>query len=70
MEDNLLETDRKRYADDVTVQELVRLRVENERLREKYEKLLGASVVFHLAIHNALFVFEKAVDDIHQKDSE
>lgn len=34
MEDNLLENDRKRYADDVTVQELVRLRVENERLRE------------------------------------
>lgn len=34
MEGDLLETDRKRYADDVTVQELVRLRVENERLRE------------------------------------
>ena len=31
---DLLENDRKRYADDVTVQELVRLRVENERLRE------------------------------------
>lgn len=34
VDDNLLETDRKRYADDITVQELVRLRVENERLRE------------------------------------
>jgi len=31
---DLLETDRKRYADDITLQELVRLRVENERLRE------------------------------------
>lgn len=35
MEDNLLENDRKRYADDVTVQELVRLRVENEHLRKE-----------------------------------
>ncbi len=34
VDDNLLETDRKRYADDVTVQDLVRLRVENEQLRE------------------------------------
>lgn len=29
-----VEQDRKRYADDITLQELVRLRVENERLRE------------------------------------
>lgn len=38
--DNLLETDRKRYADDVTVQELVRLRVENERLREALGEII------------------------------
>lgn len=31
---DLLENDRKRYADDITLQELVRLRVENERLLE------------------------------------
>lgn len=42
MEDNLLENDRKRYADDVTVQELVRLRVENERLREALQKIANA----------------------------
>jgi regulator of replication initiation timing len=30
----MVEETLKRYADDVTVQELVRLRVENERLRE------------------------------------
>lgn len=30
----MVEDTQKRYADDVTVQELVRLRVENERLRE------------------------------------
>lgn len=30
----MVEDTQKRYADDVTLQELVRLRVENERLRE------------------------------------
>jgi hypothetical protein len=30
----MVEDTQKRYADDITVQELVRLRVENERLRE------------------------------------
>jgi regulator of replication initiation timing len=30
---------RTRYADDLTLQELVRLRVENERLREALKKI-------------------------------
>lgn len=30
----MVEDTQKRYADDITLQELVRLRVENERLRE------------------------------------
>jgi len=30
----MVEIEQKRYADDITLQELVRLRVENERLRE------------------------------------
>lgn len=36
---DLLENDRKRYADDITLQEFVRLRVENERLREALIKI-------------------------------
>jgi hypothetical protein len=32
---------RTRYADDLTLQELVRLRVENERLREALKKILA-----------------------------
>jgi hypothetical protein len=43
---------------------------EIERLRDKYEKLLKASVAFHIAIQNALFAFEKTVDNIHQGESE
>lgn len=46
VDDNLLETDRKRYADDVTVQDLVRLRVEIERLRERDKKLTKAVNAF------------------------
>ena len=34
-----LEHDRKRYADDITLQELVRLRVENDKLKQRIETL-------------------------------
>ena len=34
----MVEIEQKRYADDITLQELVRLRVENERLREALNK--------------------------------
>lgn len=43
---------------------------EIERLRDKYDKMLGASAIFQTMIHNSLFVFEKTVDDIQQKESE
>lgn len=35
----MVEIEQKRYADDITTQELVRLRVENERLREQERKM-------------------------------
>ncbi len=35
----MVEETLKRYADDITLQELVRLRVENERLREALKKI-------------------------------
>lgn len=35
----MVEDTQKRYADDVTLQELVRLRVENERLRKALERI-------------------------------
>jgi hypothetical protein len=37
----MVEDTQKRYADDVTVQELVRLRVENEQLREALQWIAG-----------------------------
>ena len=39
----MVEETLKRYADDVTVQELVRLRVENERLREALRNIAMCS---------------------------
>ena len=39
----MVETEQKRYADDITTQELVRLRVENERLREALKKIADAT---------------------------
>lgn len=35
----MVEETLKRYADDITVQELVRLRVENDKLKERIETL-------------------------------
>jgi len=35
----MVEIEQKRYADDLTLQELVRLRVENERLRKALERI-------------------------------
>jgi hypothetical protein len=37
----MVELEQKRYADDITLQELVRLRVENERLREALNNILA-----------------------------
>jgi hypothetical protein len=38
----MVEETLKRYADDITLQELVRLRVENERLRESLKNFCDA----------------------------
>lgn len=59
----MVEDTQKRYADDVTVQELVRLRVENERLQEalRLERQLK---------DNALRAFNEARSALQQKDSE
>lgn len=39
----MVEETLKRYADDITVRELVRLRTENERLREALKKIADAT---------------------------
>jgi hypothetical protein len=38
-EQQMVEETLKRYADDITLQELVRLRVENDKLKERIETL-------------------------------
>jgi hypothetical protein len=38
----MVEDTQKRYADDITVRELVRLRTENERLQEALKKIADA----------------------------
>jgi hypothetical protein len=46
----------KRYADDVTLQELVRLRVENDRMKEALLKIKNLSSEGHIkaCAHSAL----------------
>ena len=60
----MVDDTQKRYADDVTVQELVRLRVENERLREALQHMVRW--------HDQLSANDIAKADaaLQQKDSE
>jgi len=44
---SMVEDAQKRYADDITTQELVRLRVENERLREALKDIGAECFVPH-----------------------
>ena len=46
------------------------LLIENERLKKVNEKLIEAISDFHIAIHNAVFAFDKELDGILKKDSE
>lgn len=69
----MVEDTQKRYADDITLQELVRLRVENERLREALEKIAAIDEIavtdFDRKRH--LWNFQKiARSALQQKDSE
>lgn len=66
--DDMKEASRKRYADDVTVQDMVRLRVENERYRKA---LLDCIYVLGRdgAIEGSLRVMEIATAAVEEADS-
>ena len=68
----MVEDTQKRYADDITLQELVRLRVENERLREALHTIAATKNVDPSADAKTMWVgcTQIARSALQQKETE